>query len=186
MPESADEDLNNIDYELSPIFNAVNRDSERSAVMVAAAHLSELLRRLIQGYLIDNGGTKDLFSGPTAALSSFSARASAAFALGLISPDEFRCLTLVRRIRNAFAHEVRASFLDVKIVSKCFMFDDRVTMPDTDGRNASIIKRQEAGRACFSAHANYLIILMTMRHKSSKLPRLKSPLEPLTANETKQ
>ena len=113
MPESADEDLNNIDYELSPIFNAVNRDSERIAVLVAAAHLSELLRRLIQGYLIDNGGTKDLFSGPTAALSSFSARASAAFALGLISPDEFRCLTLVRRIRNAFAHEVRASFLDV-------------------------------------------------------------------------
>lgn len=164
------------DYEFSAILNAVNNDSERSAVMVAAAHLSELLRRLIVAYLIENQGVKGLFSGPTAPLGSFSARCSAAHALGLLLDDEVRQLNLIRRVRNAFAHEARASFRDEQIVSKCFLLDAEYRMPPTDGRNASIIRRQKDGREHFSAHANALIIVMTMRYRSGDLNRLTSPL----------
>jgi len=160
------------DYELSAVFNAVRNDSERSAVMVAAAHLSELLRRLILERLIENSGAKNLFAGPTAPLGSFSSRASAAFALGLITHAEHRHITLIRRIRNAFAHEARASFRDEGVVSKCFQFEGSPAMPPTDGRNRSVMLRQEAGRKEFAVQANLLILLFTMRLKSGCIKRL--------------
>jgi hypothetical protein len=162
------------DYELTQVFNAVNNESDRSAVVVAASHLSELLRRLIERRLLENRGTRDLLGGPAAPLQSFSARSSAAFALGLITEDEFRMLNIVRRIRNGFAHDARASFRDKDLVARCFLFDPSVPMPETDGRNASIIKRKEAGREQFSAHANALIILLTVRLNADEMQRLQT------------
>ena len=57
--------------------------------------------------------------GFNAPLGTQSARALAAFALGLVSEDEHRELEKIRKIRNAFTHNVHFSFEDRKIKDLC-------------------------------------------------------------------
>lgn len=159
-------------HELSAVVDAVNDDSERGSVMVVAAHLSELLRQLLVKALLENVGAKTPFAGPTAPLGAFSARASAALAMGFITEGEYRHITLIRRIRNAFAHEARASFRDETIVTKCFQFEGSPAMPPTDGRNNSIMRRQEAGRREFNAQANAMLVVLTMRIRLGAINRV--------------
>jgi mannitol operon repressor len=42
-----------------------------------------------------------------------------AFALGVISEDEYSDLELLRKIRNDFAHSIEASFGDQSVTSRC-------------------------------------------------------------------
>jgi DNA-binding MltR family transcriptional regulator len=54
------------------------------------------------------------------ALGSFAARINYAYCLGLISPDEFVDLHLMRKIRNYFAHgKEECSFDDEEVKSMC-------------------------------------------------------------------
>ena len=94
-------------------------ETERGLALTAAAFLDDTLKELIEAVLIPNKGAKELFSGPNAPLGSFSTRISAAFAMGLISEDEYQQTHLVRKIRNVFAHTVRASFSQPPVSNLC-------------------------------------------------------------------
>ncbi|SYZ53810.1 hypothetical protein CPBF367_18870 [Xanthomonas arboricola pv. juglandis] len=96
-----------------------NKETERGAALAAAAMLDELLSRVIESFLIQNKGSKALLDGFNAPLGAFSARIAAAFALGLISEAEHRECDLIRKVRNAFAHEIKVSFNAEKVVSLC-------------------------------------------------------------------
>jgi hypothetical protein len=87
-------------------------ETDRAAVVLGAAKLDYLLYQILGKYLLPNPSTRDdLFEGD-GPLSSFSAKIQMAYRLALIDAAFARALNLVRKIRNAFAHELSGCSLD--------------------------------------------------------------------------
>ena len=89
---------------LGRFLNEFNKESDRGAALVAASMLDERLKEILRSYFIATKASQDLLFGFNAPLGTFSARASAAFVLGLIQENEFKEITLIRKIRNEFGH----------------------------------------------------------------------------------
>jgi DNA-binding MltR family transcriptional regulator len=85
-------------------FDKFTTESDRACAVLAGALLDSLLEQLMREAMIP-GSSQELFraQGP---LGSFAAKTDLALALGLISQEDHRELTLVRRIRNDFAHHL--------------------------------------------------------------------------------
>jgi mannitol operon repressor len=77
------------------------------------------LKEILLAFLIDEREAHDLLENRFGPLSSLSARTDAAYILGLISADEHHDLTLVRRIRNAFAHDYQIDFTTPSVKDRC-------------------------------------------------------------------
>jgi mannitol operon repressor len=105
--------------EFSAFLKELNRESERGAVLIAAAMIDDLLERTILAFLVDHEQTKRLLDGFNAPLGTLSARALAAFSLALLSETEYRDCERIRKIRNAFAHNVHMSFEDQSVKDNC-------------------------------------------------------------------
>lgn len=90
--------------QLSAFLSSFNKESDRGAALVAASMLDERLEEILRSFLVESAATRDLLSGFNAPLGTFSSRASAALALGLIQENEFKEITLIRKIRNDFGH----------------------------------------------------------------------------------
>ena len=102
---------------LHTFLNAPKGSTDRGRALVAASLIEEMLDEVLRGLVLDNSATKKLFDDRNAPLSTFSAKASASRALGLISREEFSDIELVRKIRNSFAHSEMCSFENEKIKS---------------------------------------------------------------------
>ena len=88
-------------------------------MLIVSGYAEEQLRRIIAAFILRGAPSKrllDEFNGP---LGNFSSRVIAAHALGLISKEEYADLNVVRKIRNKFAHDHRASFSDQDIAQMC-------------------------------------------------------------------
>ncbi len=94
---------------------ASNPETDRGRVLVAAAQVDEMLAEILRAFLLRDPATDALFSGPNAALSSFFNKANICRALGLIDSEEFEEISLIRKIRNDFAHSISISMNDDKI-----------------------------------------------------------------------
>ena len=94
-------------------------ESDRGIVLIVAAHIDECLRRLITSFLIDSKDIDDLFDEPYAPFGSLSGKAKATFFMGLITKQELERINAVRKVRNAFAHEVDATFEHPDIKKIC-------------------------------------------------------------------
>jgi hypothetical protein len=105
--------------EFKTFLELLNKESERGAALIAATMIEDLLERCIWAFLIEHEDVKRLLDGFNAPLGTLSARALAAFALGLISEKEYRECERLRKIRNVFAHNVRASFTDQSVADMC-------------------------------------------------------------------
>ena len=81
-----------------------NRESDRGAVLVAASRLDEVLKGLLLADLRETTSASDLLNGFNAPLGTFSARAAACHAMGLINDAEFSDISRIRKIRNTFGH----------------------------------------------------------------------------------
>lgn len=142
-------------------------ESDRGAVIVAAALLEddlyEILKGVIQSYDISAKNIKDMFdlSGP---LSSLSSKSLICYGFGFISKEIFDDLTKIRKLRNKFAHSSeKVDFLSADIedhiatinccieASKQFegeMFkgrkkafsDDHPRIEDWEGRSMGFVK----------------------------------------------
>ena len=86
-------------------------ESDRAAVIIAAAKLDQLLRDLIVARLVPSSKSDDDLVDGDRPLGAFSARIAIAFRIGLIDAEVARSLDLIRRIRNEFAHEARLASL---------------------------------------------------------------------------
>lgn len=90
-------------------------EGDRAAVIIGAAFLDELLRRLITSFLIDD--KKKVKRLP---LGTFANKIGFAYCLGLISEDEHHDLEIIRDMRNKFAHKMHGlSLADQEIREKC-------------------------------------------------------------------
>lgn len=89
---------------LSRFLHEFNKESDRGAALVAASMLDDRLKEILASFFTSSKASQDLLSGFNAPLGTFSSRVSAAFALGLIQENEFKEITLIRKIRNEFGH----------------------------------------------------------------------------------
>ncbi|MGA3080494.1 MAG: hypothetical protein ABSD44_03820 [Terracidiphilus sp.] len=105
--------------DIPAFLDSLNEESDRGAVLIAAAMLDDALALAIQRHLVDHKDTKKLTEGFNAPLGTFSARILGAFALGIISEAEYAEIEIIRKIRNKFAHSVIASFRDQQISDWC-------------------------------------------------------------------
>ncbi|MFI8981165.1 hypothetical protein [Ectopseudomonas khazarica] len=102
--------------ELGEFLFEFNKESDRGAALNAAAVLDDWLLSILKEFLAENKSASDLLSGFNAPLGTFSARAAAAHAMGLIQDNEFNEITIIRKIRNEFGHNWRSvSFTTKKI-----------------------------------------------------------------------
>lgn len=91
----------------------ISAESDRGAVLTAAALLDEGIERCLKKKLIPPGKKKDsLFDVGFAPLSSFSAKIALAFRLGLIAEETSQLLDAFRKLRNDFAHRYEFSSIE--------------------------------------------------------------------------
>jgi mannitol repressor len=105
--------------EFSKFLVQLNKETERGVALISATMIDDLLGRCINSFLIEHADVESLLEGFNAPLGTLSARVLAAFALGLLSEEEYRECHTLRKIRNAFAHGIHVSFEDQKIKDLC-------------------------------------------------------------------
>lgn len=98
--------------EFNIFVNEFKGESDRAAVILGAAKLDLLLYQILECFLGPSVSGKDELLDGDSALGTFSAKIMIAYRLGLIDAEFTRCLQFVRKIRNAFAHEVAGCTLD--------------------------------------------------------------------------
>lgn len=97
---------------LNRLLSLVPMHDERGRVLCLASFAEEALGRLLIGYLREPKQAKELVDGFNAPLGTLATRNKAAFALGLISREQFEDLEILRHVRNAFAHNWESISLD--------------------------------------------------------------------------
>lgn len=106
--------------ELSEFMSEFNGESDRGAVLAAAAYLDERLSEMLKSFFADVKQANDLLFGFNAPLGTYSSRINAAYSLGLIQENEFTELNIIRKIRNEFGHSWKGvSFKTQKIIDLC-------------------------------------------------------------------
>ena len=109
--------------DLAHFFSELQRETDRGLPLVAAALIDEKLFDALQSFLCLGKAAERLLSGPNAPLGTFSARIEACFALGLIDEFEYQEISLIRKIRNVFAHSKHGlSFGNDKVLGLCTSF----------------------------------------------------------------
>lgn len=77
---------------------------DRGLVLSLAAFAEEALGELLKAFMTPSEATAQLIEGFNAPLGTFSSRIKAAYAIGLITKEQFLDLERLRKIRNEFAH----------------------------------------------------------------------------------
>ena len=104
--------------EWSVFMTAITDQTPLGEVLIVAAYLDEQLLRILKAFLVTGRVPKEMTSGPSAPLGSFSARTAVAYAMGLLSKLEFDTINAIRGIRNEFAPNMRADFSSPKVQGK--------------------------------------------------------------------
>ena len=104
--------------EFSKLF-AYDDASERAIAIVGPAFIDTLLTEVLVNFLINDKKEVQKLVGTEAPLGTFGAKVSACYCLGLIGDIIKSDLRLVAKVRNRFAHELRATFSDQQIKSWC-------------------------------------------------------------------
>jgi len=102
-----------------PYLELLQKESDRGKVLISTGFIEEQLKEVLLGSMLQGKTAEDLVDGTNAPLGTFSARIAACYVLGLISDDEHHDLTLIRRIRNDFAHDIHTSFETPSVIDRC-------------------------------------------------------------------
>lgn len=101
------------------IFANLKDESDRGLVIIGAAYLDAAVGNLLASFFLEDRKAADDLLESERHLLSFAARTTLAYVLGLISKGEQHDLDIIRKTRNAFAHDVVASFSDSQVSSRC-------------------------------------------------------------------
>ena len=129
-----------------------HNESDRGAAVLAGGFVDNYLGVYLRSLVVDAKIADDLFQslGP---LSSFSQRIALARAFGLISKVAYEDLTLIRKIRNQFAHHpLDATFASPeisKLAAKLSEYNTSAEAADSDlGKQARYAYLFSCGQAC--------------------------------------
>lgn len=104
---------------LMDYLDQLKEESPRGSVLISTGYLEEELKKILMAFFVEDADPKVLVDGANVPLGSFSSRIAACYALALITQDERDDLTLLRKIRNEFAHQITASFENQSIIDRC-------------------------------------------------------------------
>ena len=96
--------------EFHELFNERETVDERAIAIVGAAFLDTMLSDILAAFMVDDEKEVQKLLGYDQAMGTFSSRITAAYCLGFICKTVRDDLRIVGKIRNKFAHEMRASF----------------------------------------------------------------------------
>lgn len=148
---------------LSKFAGLVGGHDDRGLILALAAFAEDSLGRLILAYLVEGKQSRELVEGFNAPFGTLSARVKGAYALGLLSREQYEDLEIARQIRNAFAHDwEECSFAREDIKSKI----GKLHAYTDEGRP---LDRGVQGRQRLAG--SILIILMGIRFLTSDLLR---------------
>ena len=99
--------------DMVPIFHG---ESDRGAAVLAGGFVDHYLGVYLYSLAVDPKVAKELFA-PMGPLSSFSQRIACAYAFRFIDRTLYDDLTLIRRIRNHFAHHPHDATFDSELVA---------------------------------------------------------------------
>lgn len=77
---------------------------DRGLILALSAFAEDALGDLLSAFMLPCEASTQLISGFNAPLGTFSSRIKAAYALGLVTKEQFQDLERLRKIRNEFAH----------------------------------------------------------------------------------
>lgn len=102
------------------LLTTLTKGSDRDAAILGGSILEELLNRLLRKKLVQSPICGDAIENSNSSLSTFSNKIQLSYLMGLISKKMYDNLTIIRKIRNKFAHEiVGSSFENEQIKSLC-------------------------------------------------------------------
>ncbi|MES2414810.1 MAG: transcriptional regulator [Pseudomonadota bacterium] len=106
--------------DLAEFIAELRRETDRGLPLVASALIDDKLGETLRSFFCEGPSAAKLLDDGNAVLGTFSARIEACFALGLIDEFEHREITLIRKIRNEFAHAKHGiSFLAPRVQGLC-------------------------------------------------------------------
>lgn len=136
--------------DLANFLGELQAETDRGLPLVAAALIDEKLLETLQAFLCHGPAASRMLTERNAPLATFSSRADACLALGLIEDGEYAEISLIRKVRNEFAHARHGlSFADQRIEGLCGSLT--VSLPTANGVKIS-------GRTRF-IHATLDIVL---------------------------
>jgi DNA-binding MltR family transcriptional regulator len=163
-------------------FDKFTTESDRACAVLAGALLDSVLERLLWRAMVPDS-SQELFraQGP---LGSFAAKLDLAFALGLISREDHTELTLVRRIRNDFAHHLdhELNFTTAHIVDRVRAlqlpriiteYNHRLQNPFAEEYVQDV---RESLRRCFEITVAFLTAHVNDRIKDVTAPTAREPV----------
>jgi len=95
--------------DLNRLLTSANMQDDRTLVLSLGAYLEEALGRTLVAYLRDGNQTRELVNRH---LNSLAGRITAAYALRLLSDQQYKNLWALKNVRNAFAHDWRDLTID--------------------------------------------------------------------------
>jgi DNA-binding MltR family transcriptional regulator len=104
--------------ELSRLFD-YSEPSDRAVAIVGPAFLDTLLSDILTEFMVEDEKEVKKLLQPDGPLGTYGSRVMACYCLGLVGAIVTADLRLVGKIRNRFAHEIRANFADLKIRQWC-------------------------------------------------------------------
>lgn len=105
--------------EFHELFNERGAADERAIAIVGAAFLDSMLEDILVSFMVDDEKEARKLLGFDQAMGTFSSRITATYCLGLICKTVRDDLRTVAKIRNRFAHEMRASFENPPVRDLC-------------------------------------------------------------------
>lgn len=90
--------------DLAKFVEELKQETDRGLPLVATALIDELLQETLRAFFCENASVAYLLDEGNAPLGTFSARIHACHALGLIDTFEYSEVSLLRKVRNLFAH----------------------------------------------------------------------------------
>gem|GEM_PF-1558735 len=145
---------------------SIVKESLRAQIVLSGCYLDEALYDLLKIVLVpENGKTDLLFDGPQAPLGTFSAKIEMSFRMQLIDKDTKASLSLIRKIRNEFAHNLmNCDFKDPKILD----YNDNLYRIHSKSMQEGRKKFKEGEEGNFLAVAS--LILFIIRSKIQEIP----------------
>ena len=124
-------ELSEMLFEFARLFD-YSESNDRAIAIVGPAFLDTLLTEMLVNFFVDDDKEVLRLLEPERPLGAFGAKVSTCYCLGLIGKIVKQDLRLVAKVRNRFAHDLRADFSDPKIAGWCKELRwHKHTFPDT-------------------------------------------------------
>ena len=151
-----------------PFLELLRQESDRGCVLISTGFLEQQLRDILFGFMQEVKEASNLLDGANAPLGTFSARITACYTLALIAENEHHDLNQLRRIRNAFAHDIHTTFETPSVRDRCATL--RMKAHDYDSETLGPVRMTPQGQ--FQTAAVALIMSLVNRpHYVSKQRR---------------